>query len=99
MGEPRVSLQIYIARHCANCDLARDLAREIARALPDVQIEIIDLEEAGAQRPDVVFATPTYVLDGRVAWLGNPRRHELFQRLSAALGQEAGPGPVPGGIP
>jgi predicted thioredoxin/glutaredoxin len=86
MGEPKVSLQIYIARHCANCDVARDLACEIENALPDVQVEVIDLEEPGAQRPDVVFATPTYVLDGRVAWLGNPCRHELFQRLSAALG-------------
>ncbi|MCC7352548.1 MAG: thioredoxin family protein [Anaerolineae bacterium] len=93
-----VFLQIYVAKHCANCDIARDLAREIAGALPDVQVELIDLEEPGAKWPDVVFATPTYLLDGRVAWLGNPRRLELFQRLSAALGQEMGLGPVPGCI-
>jgi hypothetical protein len=29
---------------------------------------------------------PTYVLDGRVVWLGNPSSEELFARLGEAVG-------------
>jgi hypothetical protein len=84
-----VSLQIYVVEHCPNCDYAWELAREVAAAFPKVHLEVVDLEKPGVERPEAVFATPTYLLNGRVAWLGNPGREHLFQRLCAALDSEA----------
>ncbi len=38
----------------------------------------------GSPPPDAVVAVPTYVLNGRVVWLGNPYPEELFARLHEA---------------
>ena len=37
--------------------------------------------------PDVrnTVAVPTYVMNGRVVWLGNPAPEELFARLQEAV--------------
>ena len=58
---------------------------EIAQRFPQLVAEIINLDEPNVQPPDNVFAVPTYVLDGKVLFLGNPYRDQMFARLSAAL--------------
>lgn len=75
-------LEIYIAPGCAGCDIARQRAMEMrALALPDVEVEVIDLSDPAAVRPWQVFAVPTYLLDGAVLSLGNPELSCLVAQL------------------
>ncbi len=58
---------------------------EIARQFPQLITEIINLDEPGAEKPEEVFAVPTYVLDGKVVSLGNPYREQMSAKIKAAL--------------
>ena len=79
-GAPRRSrLEVYVARHCGGCDEARRLADEVAVRFPDLDVRVIDL--ADGPSPEPVAAVPTYVMDGAVIALGNPRPEDLFTRL------------------
>lgn len=78
VGRPR--LVVYVSSHCRTCDQAQRLAREAATRFPSVEVRLVDLDD-GEPVPEVVVAVPTYVMDGRVAWLGNPAPEELFARL------------------
>jgi hypothetical protein len=49
-----------------------------------MEIELRDLNDE--RRPSQVFATPTYILDERTIFLGNPTREELIQKLESAGG-------------
>lgn len=87
----RRTLEIYVAADCFGCDTARRLAVAVrARAFPDLDVRLIDLDAPGAMRHPAVFAVPTYLLDGRVLSLGNPAEAWLLDRL-------AGPVPDPTG--
>ena len=44
-----------------------------------MEIEVRDVNDEG--RPSQVFATPTYILNGRTIFLGNPTQEELAQKL------------------
>ncbi len=77
-------LDVYVARHCSGCREARRLAGEVAARFASVDVRVIDLDDGGIA-PELVVAVPTYVLDGRVAWLGNPSPEELFSRLREAV--------------
>jgi hypothetical protein len=50
-------------------------------------IELRGIDDEG--RPSNVFATPTYVLDGRTIFLGNPTREQLRQKLIDAQNSES----------
>lgn len=78
------TLDIYVLSGCANCGHARQVASEVARAYPQVVVQVHDLAHA-ADIPDSVFAAPTYVLDGRVISLGNPDEATLGFWLEQAL--------------
>ena len=73
-------LHVYVA--AGSCDEARRIVAELAPRLPDVSIELRDLSDE--RRPGSVFAVPTYVLDGRVVYMGNPTEQELMQKLASA---------------
>ena len=47
---------------------------------PGAAAELVELDRTppGEQVPSGVVGTPTYVLDGRVRWLGNPSPEELL---------------------
>jgi glutaredoxin len=77
-------LRVYVKAGCAQCERARALAAEAGAAHPGLTVEIVDVSE-GHQRRDEVFATPTFVLDGRVLSLGNPRREKLWRAIEASL--------------
>ena len=72
-------LHIYVSETCWACKEARNIAADIKPQFPDMEIELRDLGDD--RRPSRVFATPTYVLDGRTIYLGNPTREELVQKL------------------
>ncbi|MGB3716223.1 MAG: thioredoxin family protein [Candidatus Promineifilaceae bacterium] len=72
-------LDVYIEDTCWACSESRRIVADIAHRVPDVDIELRNLDDA--RRPSAVFATPTYVLDGRVIYMGNPTREELIEKL------------------
>ena len=73
-------LSIYISNHCANCAEAVRIADE-ARRIPSLQVDVINLDATTASVPGNVFAVPTYLLDGAVVSLGNPRAEEFLGGL------------------
>lgn len=82
----RHSLQVYVADWCPGCDEARALARIMSSIFPGLHVQVIDIAKPGAQLPKTVFAMPTYLLDGELLWLGNPRREEAIQHIHTLLG-------------
>lgn len=78
-------LEAYVADCCYGCQEARALAHDISTRFPDLAVQIIDLDEPGAERPSAVFAVPTYLLDGELLWLGNPSREEAAQHIANIL--------------
>jgi alkyl hydroperoxide reductase subunit AhpF len=72
-------LDVYVSEICWSCDEARQIVADIGPQFPKVTIELRDIGDE--RRPDSVFATPTYVLDGRTIFLGNPTREQLQQKL------------------
>jgi len=76
-------LELYISTHCANCLYAVKLAQFIRAQFPTVTLRIIDIHQTTEQVPEVVFATPTYLLNGRVWSLGNPSHAQLYAALGA----------------
>ena len=76
-----MTLRIYVADDCWACRATRQIAAEAALRFPNVRVE---LQEIGDDRPDDVFAVPTYVLNGQIIFLGNPTSEELGQKLASA---------------
>jgi hypothetical protein len=72
-------LQVYITDHCWTCQETAHIVADVAAAHPEVVCEVLDLAEV--EQPENVFAVPTYVLDGRVIFMGNPTREQLSRRL------------------
>jgi hypothetical protein len=75
MVEP-FRLQVYTSNHCFNCHEARRLARVAAQTFPELVVEVIDVDRAPARLADV-YAVPTYVLNDRICFLGNPSPQDL----------------------
>jgi hypothetical protein len=74
-------LQVYTAEDCWSCQETMRIVEEMREEFPDAAIELLDIDDPS--RPEDVFAAPTYVLDGQVISLGNPRRETLRRQLGA----------------
>ena len=72
---------IYVIEHCGNCAYAYEVAAGIRRDYPCATVRIVDLANPQEPVPDSVFATPTYLLDGRVWSLGNPSLQQVREAL------------------
>lgn len=79
-SEP-VQMAIYVAPHCSNCQYAYIVADQIRTEYPQVELRIVDLSVGDEEIPENVFATPTYLLDGRVWSLGNPSNQQVRETL------------------
>ncbi|MEA3337425.1 MAG: hypothetical protein U9R25_16115 [Chloroflexota bacterium] len=79
-----ITLDVYVSTGCANCAYARELAVQVARAFPAVEVNVLELGEIESP-PETVFATPTYLLDRKRISLGNPDHQELYSLLDVAL--------------
>jgi hypothetical protein len=77
-----VKLDVYISETCWSCDEARQIVADMRLRYPSIGMELRDIGDQ--RRPSNVFATPTYVLDGRTIFLGNPTREQLQQKLEHA---------------
>jgi hypothetical protein len=76
-----VKLDIFVVDDCWSCEESHRIAAEARLRFADaVEVTLHDLERD--PRPPTVFAAPTYLLDGRVISLGNPRPEELWVRLA-----------------
>ena len=71
------NLTIYVTNHCDLCRYALEVAADIQARYPQVVLRIVNLETSQEPIPEAVFATPTYLLDGRVWSLGNPSQEQL----------------------
>jgi hypothetical protein len=80
-------LDVYVADECWVCEETRRIVADVAPQFPNVKIELHDINNGNVPRR--VFATPTYVLDDRVIYMGNPTREELEEKL--ILVQQASP--------
>jgi len=80
-----VNLEIYVARGCVTCSRSRALAERIRERFPAVVVRVIDLTSEQGEHGDLVAATPTFVLNGRVLSLGNPSEEELEAAITALL--------------
>lgn len=74
-------LELYISAHCPTCAYALEITDFIRAQFPTVTLRIIDIHQASEQIPAAVFATPTYLLNGRVWSLGNPSHAQLYAAL------------------
>lgn len=81
-SEAMIRVEIYVAEHCLICEYAYEIAEVIQEKFPDVDLRIINLSLTTEPIPDAVFATPTYLLNGRLWSLGNPSREDIQARLS-----------------
>jgi alkyl hydroperoxide reductase subunit AhpF len=80
-------LTVYVLPECRGCARAQQIVRAVGQRCPHVEATVIDLSQVGAIRPSTVFSVPTYLLDGRVISLGNPKIEELMTRLMAEAGE------------
>ena len=86
-------LQVFVKNRCSGCRRAVALAEQVRARFPALQVEVVNLSEQPIEPPDAVFAVPTFLLDGKVLSLGNPRPAELLQRLAAGLAANGGDSP------
>lgn len=80
-------LDIFIEPNCDNCRRGLEIAADVRRRLPDVEVRVIDITDPGSDPPDRVFAVPTYLIDGRIYSLGNPDLERLLTELESTQGR------------
>lgn len=78
----KICVDIFVAEHCFVCEYAHEIAELIESDFTDVRLRVIDIDKTDEAIPDAVFATPTYLLNGRVWSLGNPSPEQVRERLS-----------------
>lgn len=83
-----MQLEIYITNQCTNCVEALLIA-ERARGIAGLEVAVIDLDQPGQHVPPRVVAVPTYLLNGRIVSLGNPKREEFLSELRQLSEEEA----------
>jgi hypothetical protein len=70
-------LKIFVAEDCPGCVEAREIAIHIEHGYPNLDVEVIDINNTPDAVPEKVFATPTYILNDRVVSLGNPDLEDI----------------------
>jgi hypothetical protein len=79
-------LTIYLSSSgCIPCARARELGNALTDAYPEVSVELVDVGLLPPDElPEAVVAVPTYMLDGVVISMGNPRESTLREMLASA---------------
>ena len=77
---PLATLDVDLNPTCKVCEESSCILQEVAPDFPDVAIHCFSIY--GDNVPDNVFATPTYVLNGKIIYLGNPTRDALRAKLA-----------------
>lgn len=79
-----IRVEIYVTQHCPVCAYAHEVAATIRADFPKVDLRVIDLMQTSEAIPEAVFATPTYLLNGRLWSLGNPAPEDVRRRLAGS---------------
>ncbi len=79
-----VELDVYVEEGCHSCGRAREIAQGVEEEYPQVSVRLIDVARS-PQRDADVFAVPTFVLNGKIVSLGNPRPSDLRRRIDRLL--------------
>ncbi|MBI2850546.1 MAG: hypothetical protein HYX80_05820 [Chloroflexi bacterium] len=74
-------LDIYVAKHCFGTAEALRIAAEVGRQLPDIEVKVTIFDEISRSEAPHVIATPSYILNGKLLFLGNPRLAELVKKV------------------
>lgn len=89
-----MKLQLYLSQHCTPCSHSLTLGEAVAAHFDDITVEVVYLDDPSTIKPALVFAVPTFLLDGQLLCLGNQeeewltrRLHQLQQQVSAAPGE------------
>ena len=72
-------LQVYLARHCLTYQRTASLLDHLKESQPQIQIQVINLEDDDVQPPDYVLGSPVFVWNEQVISLGNPSAEELLE--------------------
>ena len=83
-------LEVYVAKHCFGCDEALRLAKEVSQSLPHLEVKVRVLEEIAEGDLPEIIATPSYFLDGRLLFMGNPRMEELVAKIASLSRRKGG---------
>ena len=92
---PPAVLEILVTPHCFGCARARTLAATIAAHEPALDVRVVDLSEPGVQVPPGLVAVPSYVLNGRILFIGNPTQAALTAALRTTGRATAAPPNTP----
>ncbi len=66
---------VYVSDHCPTCPDALVVAEDVRTRYPSVKVEIFNVDRKKPRAE--VFAVPTYMLDDRIAFLGNPTDQQI----------------------
>ena len=69
-------------------DEALRLATEISQSLLRIKVEVRMLEDMIESELPEIIATPSYFLNGRRLFLGNPRLEELVAKITSGSNEE-----------
>ncbi len=75
------ALRVYVADGCGGCRRARELVAQLLLRCPGAAVEVVNVSRTPPEQPlpTGLVGTPTYTVDGRVRWLGNPSPQELLE--------------------
>lgn len=85
MKHQPLALEIVIANHCQQCRESVRVADALKHEFPALDVRVIDLDAPDAVKPEVVFAVPSYLLNGKIVSLGNPEVQEISGTIRALL--------------
>ena len=74
-------LEVYVVDDCSSCERAQNFVAGILNRYENLKIDLFNLSNPDTISPDNVFATPTYILNGSILFLGNPSLEELDERF------------------
>ncbi|HXG35385.1 MAG TPA: thioredoxin family protein [Dehalococcoidia bacterium] len=77
----KISLEIYVEQGCFACQRSLQIAEQIQKNFPNVEVRTVDISHDGGTYSHLVTATPTFVLNGRVFSLGNPDAEDLEEAI------------------
>ncbi len=83
-ADQQAELEVFVEADCSFCQRALRLAEDVDDRYPELAVRVIDVSEPAGQRDDV-FAVPTFILDGRVVSLGNPKQSFLRSEIESLL--------------
>lgn len=76
------TLDVYVTADCFSCQESRRIVADLIPQFRDITIMLHDLTDEAF--PDDIFAVPTYMINGKVIFIGNPQRQKLLSALGKA---------------